>query len=66
MGLIDCILEGMDMKAYNIKFTPADKEYLHKDKDRDPCSETCNYRSIVDIMLRLAEKLQLYIAYTVH
>ena len=54
------------MEDSNIKFTRAYKEYLLKDKDGDPCYETWNYRSIVDILLYLAGISRLDIVYALH
>ena len=65
-GLTDRILETMDMKDWNLKYTPADKDPLRKDLDREPCCEEWDYRSIVGMMLYLAESSQLDIFYDVH
>ena len=50
-GLIDKILNSMDMQDSNPKYTPADKEPLDKDLLNAPCAEDWNYMSIVGMLL---------------
>ena len=65
-GLIERILAAMEMEDYNLKYTPTDKDPLHKDQDGDPCCESWDYRSIVGMMLYLAGSTRPNITYTVH
>ena len=39
MGVIDQILGAMDMEDSNPKYTPEDKDPLHKDLEGEPCCE---------------------------
>ena len=65
-GLIDKILDDMGMQESNIKYTPAEKQPLHKDLDGSPCCEEWDYRSLVGILLYLPDSTRLDIAYAVH
>ena len=65
-GLIDRILQAMDMLDSNVKYTPADKDPLHKDLMGEPCCEAWKYRSIFGMMLYLAGSTLLNIIYAVH
>ena len=65
-GLVDRILQTMDMLDSDVKYTPADKEPLHKDLMGEPCYESWEYRSIVGIMLYLTGSTRADIVYAVH
>ena len=54
------------MEELNIKFIPADKVPLTKDLDGDPCCEEWEYRSIVGMLIYLAESTRPGISYDVH
>ena len=60
------ILQSMHMVECNIKYTPADKDPLHKYLQGEPCFEDWDYRSIVEMMLYLAGNTRPDIVYTVH
>ena len=65
-GLIDQILSVMNMMKYNYKLILANKAPLGKNKDRDPCMEEREYRSVVGMMMYLAGSTRSNIAYVAH
>ena len=54
------------MEKSNPKYTLADKVPLHKELKVASCCETCNYRSIVGMILYLAGSTRTDIKYAVH
>ena len=66
IGLIKIILTAIDIENCNLKYTLADKEPLYKNEGEDPYCEDWEYRSIVGMMLYLADSTRPDIAYTVH
>ena len=65
-GLIDRILQAIDMMNANAKYVPADKEPGHKDLGWDIYCEEYEYRYMVGMMLYLTGSTRLDIAYDMH
>jgi histone deacetylase 1/2 len=64
-GLINKILQALDMENSNPNWTPARADALGKDEQGQPMQELWNYRSIVGMMLYLSTNSRPDITYAV-
>ena len=65
-GLMDRVLDVTGLEDSNPKYTPAEKDPLHKDGYGGLCYEEWNYCSMVGMVLYLAGSIRPDISYAVH
>jgi Reverse transcriptase (RNA-dependent DNA polymerase) len=65
-GLIDRIVQALNLQGCTPKKTPAALGALPKDENGAPCNETFNYASVVGMLMYLAGHLRPDISFAVH